>query len=225
MTSRRAQPGLIPRWRFPCGNRRNILSKGYVYSDNGTSPMMNADAALVQRARQGDTQAFAALYARHQRTIYSLIRHLTADPEAAADLTQETFVKAWHGLPRLRAEVAFGGWLRIIATNLVRDRSRRRKPEILMTDSANDEGVVPEVADGDPPMAEQYILSQEQRIIRQAVSRLPEPQRLVVVMHHFEDRPVAEIASELGIPLGTVLSRLARGREALRRRLGAAVEA
>jgi RNA polymerase sigma-70 factor (ECF subfamily) len=187
--------------------------------------MVNVDAALVQRARQGDTQAFAALYARHQRTIYSLIRHLTANPEAAADLTQDTFVKAWHGLSRLRTDVAFSGWLRIIATNLVRDRGRRRKPEILMTDSANEDGNVPEEADGDPSMPDQLILSQQQLIIRGAVHRLPEPQRLVIVMHHFEEKPVAEIAAELGIPLGTVLSRLARGREALRRRLGAAVEA
>jgi RNA polymerase sigma-70 factor (ECF subfamily) len=187
--------------------------------------MMNVDAALVQQARQGDQQAFAALYARHQRTIYSLIRHLTADPEAAADLTQDTFVKAWHGLPRLRADVAFSGWLRIIATNLVRDRGRRRKPEVLMTDSANDDGSVPETADESPAMTDQLILSEQQWAVRNAVSRLPEPQRLVVVMHHFEDMPVAEIAAELGVPLGTVLSRLARGRDALRRRLGAAVEA
>lgn len=186
---------------------------------------MNVDAALVQRARQGDTEAFAALYARHQRTIYSLIRHLTADPEAAADLTQETFVKAWHGLSRLRADVAFGGWLRIIATNLVRDRSRRRKPEVLMTDTSDDDGGAPEAADEDLSPDERYLLSQQQLLIRHAVSRLPEPQRLVIIMHHFEDRPVAEIAVELGVPLGTVLSRLARGRDALRRRLGAAIEA
>jgi len=134
-------------------------------------------------------------------------------------------VKAWHGLPRLRAEVAFGGWLRIIATNLVRDRSRRRKPEVLMTDSADEDGAAPEAVDDDPSPGDQYLLSQQQLLVRNAVSRLPEPQRLVVVMHHFEDRPVAEIADELGVPLGTVLSRLARGRDALRRRLGAAVEA
>ena len=186
--------------------------------------MITADAMLVQQARAGDTEAFAALYARHQRAIYSLIRHLTADPEAAADLTQETFVKAWHGLPRLRADVAFAGWLRIIATNLVRDRSRRRKPEMSMSDSSAEEGTGPEAVDDRPSLDQQVILSQQQRIVREAVARLPEPQRVVVIMHHFEDQPVADIATALGIPLGTVLSRLARGREALRRRLGAFVE-
>ena len=187
--------------------------------------MLNADAGLVQRARQGDAEAFAALYARHQRTIYSLIRHLTADQEAAADLTQETFVKAWHALPRLRTDVAFGGWLRIIATNLVRDRGRRARPEVLMTDTGSEDSESPEPADGGPTMEQQYSLTQHQRVVREAVGKLPEPQRLVVVMHHFEEQPVADIARELELPLGTVLSRLARGREALRRRLGAYVEA
>lgn len=186
---------------------------------------MNVDAALVQQARAGNTQAFAALYGRHQRTIYSLIRHLTADPEAAADLTQETFVKAWHALPRLKTDVAFGGWLRIIATNLVRDRGRRRKPEVVMSDAAYEDGEGPEAIDEGPGMEQQLILTQQQRIVHEAVSRLPEPQRLVIIMHHFEEKPVAEIASELSIPLGTVLSRLARGREALKRRLGPYVEA
>jgi len=186
--------------------------------------MIHPDAALVQRARQGDAQAFSALYARYQRTIYSLIRHLTADQETAADLTQEAFVKAWHALPRLRADVAFGGWLRIIATNLVRDRGRRGKPEVVMSDTAEDEGQQREAVDDGPTLDQQLILSQQQRLIRDAVGRLPEPQRLVIVMHHFEDKPVADIAAELGLPLGTVLSRLARGRDALRRRLGPYVE-
>ncbi|MEN6304272.1 MAG: sigma-70 family RNA polymerase sigma factor [Armatimonadia bacterium] len=182
--------------------------------------MMTPDALLVERAKQGDQQAYALLYTRYQRTIFSLIRHLTSDEEAAADLTQETFVKAWHALPRLRAEQAFGGWLRIIATNLVRDHGRRRKPEVTVTDSSSEDGRERETADEGPGPEEQLALRQHQIVIREAVARLPEPQRVVVVMHHFEDIPVAEIAVQLKVPLGTVLSRLSRGREALRRRLG-----
>ena len=93
-----------------------------------------------------------------------------------------------------------------------------------MSDSSAEEGTGPEAVDDRPSLDQQVILSQQQRIVREAVARLPEPQRVVVIMHHFEDQPVADIATALGIPLGTVLSRLARGREALRRRLGAFVE-
>lgn len=182
--------------------------------------MTTPDALLVERARQGDQQAYALLFTRYQRTIFSLIRHLTSDEEAAADLTQETFVKAWHALPRLRTEHAFGGWLRIIATNLVRDHGRRRKPEVTLTPGFDENGPEREAADEGPGPEEQLALRQHQTVIREAVARLPEPQRVVVIMHHFEDLPVADIATELSIPLGTVLSRLSRGREALRRRLG-----
>lgn len=187
--------------------------------------MINPDAELVARARQGDQQAFSALFGRYQRIIFSLIRHLTGDEEAAADLTQETFVKAWHALPRLRESQAFGGWLRIIGTNLVRDHARRRRPESTLTDETNDDGLAPDPPDGRPGIEENLISAQQQVAIREAVSRLPEPQRIVLIMHHFEEVPVAEIALELGIPLGTVLSRLSRGREALRRRLAPYVEA
>ncbi|MGE5532450.1 MAG: RNA polymerase sigma factor [Bacteroidota bacterium] len=186
--------------------------------------MIYPDAALVERAQRGDQQAFALLYQRHQRPIYSLIRHLTGDEEAAADLTQETFVKAWNGMTRLRANNAFGGWLRIIATNLVRDRSRRRRPESTLTDAMPEDGPEFDVADSAPGPHEDVTVQQHQLYIREAVGRLPEPQRLVVIMHHLEDIPVADIATRLDIPLGTVLSRLARGRDALRRRLGPFVE-
>lgn len=186
--------------------------------------MINPEVALVERAQKGDQQAFALLYQRHQRPIYSLIRHLTGDEEAAADLTQDTFVKAWDAMPRLRATNAFGGWLRIIATNLVRDRGRRRRPEATITDSTFEGGPELDVADDTPHLHEQLGLQQLQSHIREAVTRLPEPQRLVVMMHHLEDIPVAEIAVALDIPLGTVLSRLARGRVALKRRLTPYVE-
>lgn len=186
--------------------------------------MINPDATLIERAQRGDQQAFALLYRRHQRPIHSLIRHLTGDDEIAADLTQDTFVKAWDAMPRLRATNAFGGWLRIIATNLVRDRGRRRRPESTITDSTFEGGPELDVADEGPLLEEQLGLQQLQHHIRDAVTRLPEPQRVVVIMHHLEDIPVAEIAVALGIPLGTVLSRLARGRMALKRRLTPYVE-
>jgi RNA polymerase sigma-70 factor, ECF subfamily len=186
--------------------------------------MTNPDVAVVERAKQGDEQAFAELYHHHQKPVFSLIRHLTGDEEVAADLTQDTFVRAWHGLPRLRATHAFAGWLRIIATNLVRDRSRRRRPESTITENTSENGPDLDVADDAPRLHDQYATRLQQRRIREAILRLPEPQRAVIVMHHLEEVPVAEIAALLAIPLGTVLSRLARGREALRRRLGPYVE-
>lgn len=186
--------------------------------------MMIPDTALVERAKEGDQEAFALLYRRHQRSVYSLIRHLSGDEETAADLTQDTFVKAWHAMPRLRTGAAFAGWLRIIATNLVRDKGRRRRPESTITDNTSEDGPDFDLPDDGPLPQDQLHLRQQQYRVREAILRLPEPQRIVVILHHLEDVPVAEIATQLDIPLGTVLSRLARGRDALRRKLGPYVE-
>jgi RNA polymerase sigma-70 factor (ECF subfamily) len=186
--------------------------------------MLNPDAALVQRAASGDQQAFSALYTRYQRAIYGVIRQMTGDEDVAADLTQEAFVRAWRALPRLRETEAFGGWIRTIATNLVRDRARRQRPEVSMTGATEDDERDFDAPDLSPSVEDQLAQSQQRQLIQQAVLRLPEPQRIVVIMHHFEGVPVADIARELGVPLGTVLSRLARGREALRRRLAPYLE-
>lgn len=186
--------------------------------------MGSPDAHLVTLAQAGDEQAFAVLYRRYARTVYSLARHLLGDDERAMDVTQEVFVKAWQALPRLREADALPSWLRIITTNIVRDHGRRRKPEVTMTDQESEDSPRVEVADGSCAVADSLIHEEIRRAVREAVVRLPEPQRIVIIMHHFEDRPVAEIAAELRLPLGTVLSRLARGREALRRRLAPHLE-
>ena len=187
--------------------------------------MGSPDAQFVTMAQAGDEQAFAVLYRRYVRPVYSLARHLLGDDERAMDVTQEVFLKAWQGLPRLRDPGALPSWLRIITTNIVRDHGRRRKPEVTMTDDQTDDGRQREVVDRAPPVTDGLIQEESRQMVRDAVLRLPEPQRVVVIMHHFEDRPVADIAAELGLPLCTVLSRLARGRDALRRRLAPHIEA
>lgn len=142
---------------------------------------------------------------------------MVGDDETAADLTQETFIKAWRSLPLLKEPAAFGGWLRTIALNLTRDHVRGHRPtEPLESD---DDENPRQWADDGPGPDEQMATGERQTHIREAVMRLNEEQRTVVVMHHLEGVPVAEIASELGIPVGTVLSRLARGRDALKRKL------
>jgi RNA polymerase sigma-70 factor (ECF subfamily) len=186
--------------------------------------MGSPDAQFVARAQEGDQEAFAVLYHRHVRLVYSLARHLLGDDERAMDATQEVFVKVWQALPRLRETEAFTGWLRVITTNIVRDYGRRRKPEAPMADEQREDRPERDVEDPSPSAVDAMIEQEGRGLIREAVARLPEPQRVVIVMHHFEEQPVASIAEELQVPLGTVLSRLARGRETLRRRLAPRLE-
>ncbi len=172
-----------------------------------------ADEKLVCKAQQGDQRAFGTLYSQYGRVIYSIIRHLT----------QETFIRAWRSLPRLQEPKAFGGWLRMIALNLTRDWLRADRPTQPL-DGENDEEMPRQWADDGAGPADQLETSEQQRQVTEAIQRLNEDQRLVIVMHHLEGKPVAEIGEDLGIPVGTVLSRLARGREALRIKLAPYVE-
>lgn len=182
-----------------------------------------AEIRLIARAQSGDTRAFNALYRQYSRVIYSLARHMVGDDDAAADITQETFVRAWRSLPGLNEPEAFGGWIRMIALNQVRDWARARRPTEPLESDEGDQ-VPRQWADDSLNPAEQLEVAEQQRRVRDAIERLGDEQKLVVVMHHLEGKPVADISTELSIPIGTVLSRLARGREALRRKLAPYVE-
>jgi RNA polymerase sigma-70 factor (ECF subfamily) len=179
---------------------------------------------LVVRARAGDVTAFEALYRGHQTGIYTFIRSQVREPELAADLTQQTFVRAWQSLPRLRAVGAFRGWLHRIAMNLVRDelKSGRARLEVPASVLPDDQlGASALVAGPD----EQVVSRELRGAVWSALAELPPDQCIAVVMHHIEGMSVSEIAQAAGVRPGTVMSRLARGRAALRKRLSPYVEA
>lgn len=178
------------------------------------------DTALkhtVKAAQAGDAGAFEALFRAHKDSVYSLAMHFLGDPEVAADVTQETFVRAWERLPKLREAAAFDGWLKSTAMNLVRDHYRGSRPQ----DTLDEDDPLPGDEEGPDETAERA--EQEQRV-REAVMSLPEHQRDVVIMHYLEGRPVLEIMEALQLPKGTIVSRLSRGREHLRRRLASYIE-
>ena len=182
--------------------------------------MAQEQTSLVRQAQGGSLRDFEQLFRAHEQRIYGLALHMVGDVAIAEDLTQDTFVRAWENLRRLRHEQAFGGWLRRIALNLIWDHLRRREvgeplgdEEVQLWPSAD--------APADEVLAEAGLA----RKVQSAVMALPEHQRVVVAMFYWEDMPVNEIARVLGIARGTVISRLARGRETLRRRLGPTVEA
>lgn len=181
---------------------------------------------LVRQARAGDVGAFERLYRSLESGVHSYLLSQVREAELAVDLTQETFVRAWESLGRLRSPGAFRGWLYRIATNLVRDhvKSGRAKLEVTEAALAGEEGQASEAAaSGDGP--EGAAMAAELRsAVWSAIEQLAPPQRAAVVMHHLEGMSVQEIARAQGVRPGTVLSRLARGREALRRLLGPYVE-
>jgi RNA polymerase sigma-70 factor (ECF subfamily) len=177
---------------------------------------------LVARARAGEVDAFGALYRAYQGGIYTFIRSQVREAELAADLTQDTFVRAWESLPRLRQAGAFQGWLYRIARNLVRDEARSGHARLETVASAlsgdGDSGLHEPAEESDGP--EDALVSKEMRgEIWRALETLPPEQREAVVMHHMQGMGTSEIAKVMGVRPGTVMSRLARGREALRKQL------
>lgn len=183
---------------------------------------------IVSRARSGDMAAFEELYRSHQAGIFTFIRSQVRHREIAADLTQETFVRAWESLPRLRKPGAFRGWLHRIAANLVRDEVKSGRSRLEVTESTllgdaetpRQDAPAPE-SDG----PEQRLVNGElSRHVWSALEELSEEHRAAVVMHHMEGMSVEEIAQVMGVRPGTIMSRLSRAREALRHRLSRYVE-
>ena len=189
---------------------------------------------IVSRARSGDMAAFEELYRSHQAGIFTFIRSQVRHREIAADLTQETFVRAWESLPRLRKPGAFRGWLHRIAANLVRDevKSGRSRLEVtestLLGDAETFQQEAPAQLEAPAPeseMPEQRLVNGElSRHVWSALEELSEEHRAAVVMHHMEGMSVGEIAQAMGVRPGTIMSRLSRAQEALRHRLSRYVE-
>jgi RNA polymerase sigma-70 factor (ECF subfamily) len=165
----------------------------------------------VQLAMHGDHDAFAALVSGATNRLYALACLILRDADRAEDATQDALVRAWRELPRLRDADRFDAWLRRLVVNACYDEARRvrRRAEVSLI-SVGERSVV----DSASAMAE------TDRVER-AFRRLPLDQRTVLVLQHYLDLSHVEIAETLGIPLGTVKSRLRYGVAAMRAELDA----
>lgn len=184
------------------------------------------DSVLVAKAKRGDWSAFEQLFWRYHERIYTFIWHSLQSKEASEDLTQETFIRAWESLSSLKSNDSFQAWLHQIARRLCLDKLRRTQWETPMSTIANHDGQEAsdseaeselELGNENLPDPEQIALENELKTaVRVAVNKLSQPLREVVVLHYLEGLSVDEVSKILDIPIGTVLSRLARARESLR---------
>jgi RNA polymerase sigma-70 factor (ECF subfamily) len=181
------------------------------------------ESRLIQQARQGDTEAFAALVTLHERFVYNLALRTLANAEDAADMAQEAFVHAWQALPTFRADAQFRTWMYRIVLNLCINRLPRLRRELnaLTHDEMAD---LPEPAAPDlEPLT--LIESQERRtFLHHEIEDLPEQYRLLVSMRYQHELSYEEIATSLSLPLGTVKTGLFRAKARLREKLLSAFE-
>ena len=176
---------------------------------------------LVARARRGDESAFEALVPENEKRIYNLCRRLTGNQEDAAELTQEAFLNAWRGLGRFQGESSFSTWLYRLATNACIDflRKEKRRQSLSMTVSLDDEEEARQVELPDERYAPEGALerAEARRAVAEGLERLTLEHRQVLVMREIHGLSYAEIGQVLGLEEGTVKSRIARARGALRK--------
>ena len=180
--------------------------------------MPDTEHSLIQRARKGDQEAFAALVTEHQRYVYNLALRVLQNEEEALDIAQETFVRAWTALPNFRGQSQFRTWLYRITTNLCYNRlpGLRR--------SLNDLGddVVYEIPETDIAFdnpARGFESRELRSYLHRAMDDLDENYRLLISLRYQSELSYEEIAGTLNLPLGTVKTGLFRAKEQLRRAL------
>ena len=184
---------------------------------------MKPEWELVQRARQGSEDAFAALVEQNQGRIYNLALRMVGNPDDAAELCQEAFLNAWKGLGKFQGGSSFATWLYRLTSNVCIDflRREKRRSTLSMTVSLNDDGEAQQ-ADLPDERYSPYVEAERrerQELLRSGLASLSEEHRKVLILRELEGLSYGEIAQLLGLEEGTVKSRIARARLALRKYL------
>ena len=175
---------------------------------------------LLKKAAAGSADAFEQLVLKYQTAVYNLCLRMTGDPEDAADMTQESFLKAWRSLESFQGNSAFSTWLYRLASNTCLDhlRSVKRRPQLsLVMEDEDGETQELDVADPTPSPEEQVITLEEHSQLNQALQVLDEEQRQILILRAVNGLSYAEIGRVMNLKEGTVKSRLARAREQLRK--------
>jgi len=184
------------------------------------------DLELIRRFRQGEQAAFELLVIRHQRRVYNLAFRVTGLPEEAQELAQEIFIKVYEKLDSFRGDAAFTTWLHQVAINHAKNRlkylSRRqyfRSESVDQTVQGEDGDMTRQYESEAPTPEEELGSAQIQKEVQDKLAQLPEEQRIVVVLRDIEGLDYEEIAQITGLAVGTVKSRIHRGRLELKRKL------
>jgi len=187
----------------------------------------NSEALFIERLKRGDSGAFETLVEERSGEIYGLLYRLTENREEARDLTQETFLRAFQSIASFRGEADLRTWIYRIAINQARNRwrwwRRRRRDSTVSLDASEDPDrqalLATLKADNASDPEHDALAREREQMLRKALSGLRRVYREAVILRDIEGFAYEEIAIALEISVGTVKSRLARGRQELRRKL------
>jgi RNA polymerase sigma-70 factor (ECF subfamily) len=186
------------------------------------------ESAIVAELKAGSETAFEWLITQYNQPVYSLVYRMLDDPSAAADTTQEVFIKVFRGIKRFHANSSLKTWIYRIAVHEASNQRRwwfrhKSKETTIEPRLDSDEDFAPALKDllideGKSPLENVYDVELKSRV-EQELRELPEPYRTTVILRDVEELSYEQIAEVMQASLGTVKSRLVRGRNALRKRL------
>ena len=172
-----------------------------------------SDEILIQKIAKGDAQAFGKLVERYQHRLVRFAERMLGDADTAQDIAQETFLRLWRVRSRCPAPADLNCYLLQIARNLCLDSLRSHHPAEILDERTES---LPTSEEGIAASVQAKTLAE---LVRCSVRALPEPQRVVFILSHYEELSYREIAAVVGCPIGTVASRKFQAVETLRRRL------
>lgn len=200
---------------------------------DGTSSRAGArggrdDAALIKRCQRGDRQAMNELILAYQKHVFNLAFRLSNNYDDAQDIAQEAFVRVFNSIGNFRGDANFSTWIYRIVNNVFLDE--RKKQRVRAHSSLDeyldleDSSVARQIEDPSPGPEDAVEQRERHDVVAHAVHQLPENQRVMIALYHFQGLSYEEIAAIMQLPIGTVKSRLNRARLALKDKLGSARE-
>lgn len=183
-----------------------------------------SDHELIEATKNGDKDAFAEIVSRYQNPLTNYIYRMLNDYEEAVDLAQESFVRVFFAIERYHSDYAFSTYIYRIATNLaiseIRKRKRRKVFSLTGLFQAEGNEEIEFQPMDEKPLPEDSLINDEQRkVIEKAIVALPEKYRAAIVLREVEGKTYDEVATILGLGLGTTKSRISRGRGILREKI------
>src|SRR5437870_714549 len=184
-------------------------------------------AAVLARARQGDSEAFCALVERHSRSVFRLAFRMTGNEQDAEDVVQETFLRAYKQLGRFESRAGFGTWLHRIAANCSLDllRRQKRRDDRERAVEFDAEEFTPAVLSDAPSPDQQVFHVEVRQKVESAMRELTPMERTAFVLRHFEGRSIEEIGNMLGAGPGAAKQSIFRAVQKMRRALEPLVNA
>ena len=172
---------------------------------------------IIRSVLRGNVNDFEKLVTAYEKNVYNIALRMVGDPEDAADMTQETFIKAYRALSGFRGDSKFSSWLYRIASNVCLDflRSRSRHPQVSLSTVDEDDRATFELPDMRQNPEEQLMKKLGMEAVRRGLEQLPEQQRQILVLRELGGLSYAELAQTLGLEEGTVKSRIFRARKRL----------